>query len=157
MRLTIFTDYTLRSLLYLGMNRDRLITIQEIADLHSISKSHLTKVIFHLGQIGLAETVRGRNGGLRLGLEPEKINIGKVVRATENDFFMAECFGVDHSSCAHFGACRLTHVLHDATNAYLAILDEVTLADLLRGTRRAKKNLPESQPVSMPKSLKGKT
>src|SRR5689334_12473819 len=100
MRLTSFTDYTLRSLIYLGMNRDKLVTIQDIADLHSISKNHLTKVVHQLGVNGLVETVRGRNGGLRLKREPADINIGAVVRESESDFYMAECFDGEHNTCA---------------------------------------------------------
>lgn len=133
MRLTIFTDYTLRTLMYLGIHRDRLATIQDIADVHQISKSHLTKVVFQLGMTGLVETVRGRNGGLRLQREPDEINIGEVVRMSEPDFFMAACFGAETSTCAHHGNCRLTPKLAQATAAYLAVLDDCTLADLLPG------------------------
>ncbi|MGH8808294.1 MAG: Rrf2 family transcriptional regulator, partial [Noviherbaspirillum sp.] len=86
MRLTDYTDYSLRTLMYLGMNRDRLATIQDIADAYGISKSHLMKIVQQLGQAGLVETIRGRSGGLRLGKEPEQINIGEVVRNTEPDF-----------------------------------------------------------------------
>jgi Rrf2 family nitric oxide-sensitive transcriptional repressor len=135
MRLTSFTDYTLRSLMFLGINRDRLVTIQDIADLHSISKNHLTKVIHQLGVNGLVETVRGRNGGLRLKLSPAEINIGAVVRASESDFFMAECFDADHNTCAFNGACFLKTKLEESTQAYLRVLDGVTLADLLPGKR----------------------
>ncbi|MDO9192769.1 MAG: Rrf2 family transcriptional regulator, partial [Undibacterium sp.] len=78
MRLTAFTDYTLRTLMYLGTHRDQLVTIQEIADLHNISKNHLMKVVHQLGIEGLVDTVRGRNGGLRLNKEPRDINIGAV-------------------------------------------------------------------------------
>lgn len=131
MRLTSFTDYTLRSLIYLGMNRDRLVTIQDIADLHDISKNHLTKVIHQLGVSGLVETVRGRNGGLRLGKEPEDINIGAVVRQSESDFFMAECFDTEHNSCVLDGNCYLKFKLKEATEAYLRVLDGLTLARLL--------------------------
>lgn len=133
MRLTIFTDYTLRTLMYLGIHRGRLATIQDIADVHQISKSHLTKVVFQLGQAGLVETVRGRNGGMRLQREPHEINLGAVVRASEPDFFMAACFGTDYSSCAHQGNCRLTPKLAQATAAYLAVLDACTLVDILPG------------------------
>lgn len=131
MRLTSFTDYTLRSLMFLGMNRDKLVTIQDIADLHTISKNHLTKVIHQLGVIGLVETVRGRNGGLRLKREPADINIGAVVRGSESDFHMAECFDGEHNSCVFNGACFLKTKLEEATSAYLHVLDGVTLADLL--------------------------
>lgn len=135
MRLTSFTDYTLRSLMFLGMNQGRLVTIQDIADLHSISKNHLTKVIHQLGVNGLVETVRGRNGGLRLKQPPVEINIGAVVRASESDFFMAECFDTDHNTCAFNGACFLKTKLEESTQAYLSVLDGVTLADLLPGKR----------------------
>ena len=99
MRLTAYTDYTLRTLMYLGTHRDRLVTIQDIADLHLISKNHLMKVVHQLGLSGIVETVRGRNGGLRLAREPSEINIGTVVRETESDFFMAECFNKDNNTC----------------------------------------------------------
>jgi len=131
MRLTSFTDYTLRSLIYLGTHRDRLVTIQDIADLHSISKNHLTKVVHQLGINGLVETVRGRNGGLRLGKEPEDINIGAVVRQSETDFFMAECFDTENTSCVLDGNCFLKLKLSEATEAYLKVLDGLTLARLL--------------------------
>jgi Rrf2 family nitric oxide-sensitive transcriptional repressor len=131
MRLTSFTDYSLRTLLFLSANRDRLVTIQDIADLHAISKNHLMKVVYQLGQSGLVETVRGRNGGLRLGKEPKDINIGALVRATETDFFMAECFDRDTDTCPLTQDCKLKHTLNDATRAFLAVLDQQTLADML--------------------------
>nr|WP_315217422.1 Rrf2 family transcriptional regulator [uncultured Duganella sp.] len=131
MRLTSFTDYSLRTLLFLSANRDRLVTIQDIADLHVISKNHLMKVVYQLGQSGLVETVRGRNGGLRLGKEPKDINIGALVRATETDFFMAECFDRANDTCPLTPDCRLKHTLNDATKAFLDVLDKQTLADML--------------------------
>ncbi|QGZ42474.1 BadM/Rrf2 family transcriptional regulator [Pseudoduganella flava] len=151
MRLTTFTDYTLRSLMYLGLHRDRLATIQDIADLHGISKNHLTKVIHQLGISGLVETVRGRNGGLRLKREPGDINIGAVVRASESDFHMAECFDPDSAGCAFSGACGLQGKLHEATEAFLAVLDGVTLADLLPGARKQEhailRHMPQRRPA----------
>lgn len=131
MRLTSFTDYTLRTLLHLGSNRNRLVTIQEIADLHQISKSHLTKVVHELGRSGVIETIRGRNGGFRLAREPRDINVGALVRQSENDFYMADCFDPNGAPCGLVRACRLKGVLKDATDAYLATLDSHTLADLL--------------------------
>lgn len=141
MRLTTFTDYTLRTLIHLGMNRDRLVTIQEIADLHDISKNHLMKVVYQLGLAGVVDTLRGRNGGLRLKLEPGQINIGAIVRASETDFFMAECFNPAGSPCYLSGQCKLRNVLGEATLAYLAVLDGQTLASVLPHAR------PESVPV----------
>jgi Rrf2 family nitric oxide-sensitive transcriptional repressor len=131
MRLTAYTDYSLRTLMHLGLHRERLVTIQDIADLHSISKNHLMKVVYQLGLGGYVDTVRGRNGGLRLKREPADINIGEVVRATESDFFMAECFDREHNTCPLTPDCRLKNVLAEATRAYLAVLDKMTLADVL--------------------------
>lgn len=131
MRLTSFTDYSLRTLLYLAANRDRLVTIQDIADMHVISKNHLMKVVYQLGLSGMVETVRGRNGGLRLAKEPKDINIGALVRATETDFFMAECFDRATDTCPLTANCKLKHTLNDATAAFLAVLDGQTLQDML--------------------------
>jgi len=134
MRLTTYTDYALRTLMYLAVNRDRLVTIQDIASLHSISKNHLTKVVHHLGQLGLVATIRGRNGGLKLGREPADINIGSVVRLTETDFHMAECFHRENNRCVYASACVLEDALEEATAAYLKVLDAVTLEHLVRKT-----------------------
>lgn len=145
MRLTVFTDYTLRTLMYLAQNRDRLVTIQDIADLHNISKNHLTKVVHQLGQTDAIETIRGRNGGFRLNKEPEDINIGEVVRVSESDFFMAECFDKHNNSCQYTSACVLKGVLGDATKAYLDVLDKVTLKDLELKSGKIKRTKTSSE------------
>ncbi len=131
MRLTAFTDYTLRVLMHLGTHQDQLVTIQEIADVHNISKNHLMKVAHQLGMSGMVETVRGRNGGLRLALEPAAINIGEVVRIAESDFYMAECFDAEHQQCIFNSACVLKGALSAATDAYLGVLDQFTLKQLI--------------------------
>ena len=130
MRLTSFTDYALRTLMYLALNRDRLVTIADIADEHGIAKNHLTKVVHQLGTLGYIDTVRGRNGGLRLGREPADINIGEVVRSTENDFFMAACFDEQGPGCSYSAACSLKGLLGNATRAFLQVLDGVTLEQM---------------------------
>jgi Rrf2 family nitric oxide-sensitive transcriptional repressor len=147
MKLTSYTDYSLRTLMYLAMHRDRRVTIQDIAEPHGIAKNHLTKVVHRLGLLGVVETVRGRGGGLRLGREPTEINIGDVVRRTETDFFIAECFDPHNSSCAYFGACKLKSVLGNAANAFLQELDQVTLEDLIgtSGGRKATGRRPTDQ------------
>jgi Rrf2 family nitric oxide-sensitive transcriptional repressor len=137
MRLTSYTDYALRTLIFLGLNRDRLVTIQDIAQLHGISKNHLMKVVHQLGVNGFVDTVRGRNGGMRLKREPGDINIGDVVRNTETDFYMAECFDPDNVGCAYSASCTLKGVLGEATKAYLKVLDGVTLADMLVNVKPA--------------------
>ena len=132
MRLTLYTDYSLRVLLYLGIKgEDRLSTIQEIADTYHISKNHLMKVTYDLGQLGLIETIRGRGGGIRLNKKPEEINIGQVVRHTEEDFHIVECFDNDNNMCKISPACRLKYALKEALHAYLNVLDGYTLADFL--------------------------
>lgn len=135
MRLTAYTDYALRTLMYLATNRDRLVTISEIADVHGISKNHLMKVVHQLGLSGMVETVRGRNGGLRLNHEPAEINIGEVVRNTETDFQMAECFDPSGNQCMYSPACVLKSVLQSATAAYLDVLDSVTLESLIKNSK----------------------
>jgi Rrf2 family nitric oxide-sensitive transcriptional repressor len=146
MRLTSYTDYALRTLIFLGMNRDRLVTIQDIAEVHGISKNHLMKVVHQLGVTGIVDTVRGRNGGLRLKREPADINIGAVVRNTESDFYMAVCFDPEHAGCVYSGSCALKGVLGAATAAYLKVLDSVTLADMLVGVAHPP---PKTNPVRM--------
>lgn len=132
MRLTSYTDYSLRVLLYLGTQpKDRLTSIREISEMYRISNNHLTKVVYGLGKLGLVETIRGRNGGIRLARAPEKINVGWVVRQTEEELDIVECFDDERNQCILSPACRLKGVLKEALNAYLSVLDKYTLADLL--------------------------
>ena len=147
MRLTAYTDYTLRTLMYLGLNRDKLVTIQDIANIHGISKNHLMKVVHQLGLTGMVETIRGRNGGLRLNKEPADINIGEVVRNTETDFFMAECFSPGNFQCSYAADCTLKGVLHAATTAYLDVLDDVTLENLIKKDRRYASQDTDLKPI----------
>jgi Rrf2 family nitric oxide-sensitive transcriptional repressor len=130
MKLTFYSDYSLRLLMYVSVKREALVTIQEVADAYGISKNHLMKVAFELGRKGFLETVRGRGGGLRLARPPEKIGVGEVVRAMEEDFTMVECFDPGINQCVITGPCRLRGVLSRALKAYFAVLDEYTLADL---------------------------
>jgi Rrf2 family nitric oxide-sensitive transcriptional repressor len=135
MRLTVYTDYTLRTLIYLALNAGRHATIAQIADTYRISQAHLTKVVHQLGVGGEIETLRGRNGGLRLKRPAAQINIGAVVRRTEPDLDLVPCFG-DAGACAIGGACVLQLALHEALAAFLGVLDRTTLADLVAPRRR---------------------
>lgn len=130
MRLSEYTDYTLRVLMYCASNRDRLVTIAELAEQHGLSKNHLMKVVNDLARQGLIETTRGRGGGLRLLAEPETIRIGEVVRAAETDFRLVECFDPASDSCTLSPHCRLKHLFHEALAGYFQVLDGATLADL---------------------------
>ncbi|AWN45149.1 Rrf2 family transcriptional regulator [Methylobacterium terrae] len=136
MRLTRYTDYALRTLLYLGAqdigaHEPRQSSIGEIARAYGISENHLTKVVHQLGRLGLVRTIRGRGGGLRLALPPGEIVVGAVVRQMEEDLTLVECFGA--GACAITPACRLRVALGEALAAFLTVLDRYTLADLLAG------------------------
>ncbi|UCZ53157.1 Rrf2 family transcriptional regulator [Bacillus shivajii] len=132
MQLTIYTDYTLRVLIYLGIQpEDQRSNIKEIANFYNISNNHLSKVVYELGKLGLIETVRGRNGGIRLAVAPAEINLGEVVRHTERPINLVECFDPEKNTCRISPACNLKGVLNEALNAYLSVLDSYTLKDLL--------------------------
>ena len=132
MRLTMYTDFSLRVLIYLGTQKpEKLTTIQEISEAYNISKNHLTKVTFELGKAGFIHTVRGRGGGIRLADLPQNINVGTVVRRMEDDFNLVECFDSATNRCPISPICGLRGVLGKALHAYLTVLDEYTLEDLL--------------------------
>ena len=130
MRLSTFSDYSLRVLMYLGAQPDRLATIAEIAAGHGISESHLMKVAHQLGRGGFIETVRGKGGGLRLAMAANEMVLGDVIRHTESDFNLVECFA-SNASCRIQGACCLNSILDQAVQALFRVLDRYTLADLL--------------------------
>jgi len=133
MRLTHWTDYSLRVLMFCAVHagRERPVTITEIAEAHGISRSHLTKIVVALSDQGWLETTRGRGGGLRLLRPAAEIRLGDVVRQAETDFTMVECFDSENNTCRIDGRCRLKGVLHTALASYLAVLDGVTLDDLV--------------------------
>ncbi|PKO58530.1 MAG: Rrf2 family transcriptional regulator [Betaproteobacteria bacterium HGW-Betaproteobacteria-19] len=133
MHLSAFSDYSLRVLMHLGANTDRLTTIGEIARLHAISENHLTKVVHQLGRAGYIETLRGKGGGMRLARAPREITLGEVLRHTETDFALVECFG-QGSRCQIEPACQLKPILGEALAALFRVLDGYTLADLLYPT-----------------------
>lgn len=132
MRLTVYSDYALRLLMYLAAKDDGLATIAEIAEAYGISKNHLMKVAHELGVAGFVETVRGRGGGLRLARPRDQINLGAVVRQTEPDMALVPCFAPVNDDCAIERCCVLRKALRKAGDAFLAVLDGYTLADLTR-------------------------
>jgi Rrf2 family nitric oxide-sensitive transcriptional repressor len=140
MRLTRYTDYSLRVLMHLALRDGGLCSIGEIARCYGISHNHLTKVVMALGHDGFVETVRGRFGGIRLARPPETIGVGEVVRCTEEGFDLADC-----PHCTLSPACGLTGVLAEGVSAMLSVFDRYTVADLL-GDRVAMKRLISQQP-----------
>jgi Rrf2 family transcriptional regulator, nitric oxide-sensitive transcriptional repressor len=132
MRLDKQTDYALRVLMYLGANGGRLSTIAEIAGRFAISEAHLMKVVHRLGRAGFVETVRGRAGGLRLAGDGEAIRVGDVVRRMESELAPVECLRDGGGRCLITSCCRLKAALAKAMAAFLAALDECTVADLVR-------------------------
>jgi Rrf2 family nitric oxide-sensitive transcriptional repressor len=131
MRLTLHSDYSLRVLMYAGVKGAELSTIKEIAEHFDISKSHLMKVVHDLGRLGYLETVRGKKGGVRLMRKPSQINVGAVVRDTEEELDVVGCLQGSRY-CRIQDSCVLRRLLREATTAFLGVLDQYTLQDLLR-------------------------
>ncbi|NDL61780.1 Rrf2 family transcriptional regulator [Acerihabitans arboris] len=126
MKLTRYTDYAVRVIIYLGAHQDRLSSIAEISRQYDISHNNLMKVVQDLARLGYIDTLRGRNGGIKLGRAPRDINIGALIRHTEKGDTLIDC-----ANCVIAPACGLPGVLAKATNAFFAVLDGYTLADLL--------------------------
>jgi Rrf2 family nitric oxide-sensitive transcriptional repressor len=146
MRLTLYTDYSLRVLLYLANKEDELVTISELADFYKISRNHLVKVVHNLGLNGYIQTTRGRRGGLRLAMPAKDILIGKIVRTTEPDFDLLECFNPATDNCIVTRACSLKGVFFEAQASFLSVLDKYTLADMAASPRQSTfKSIPIAQ------------
>ncbi len=130
MKLTSFTDYSLRLLMYVAVNEDRLVSIKEVSEVFGISRNHLMKIVHELGKGGYLQTVRGKNGGFRLGRPADKINLGDLIRYTEDDLAIVECFEEGNKNCKIVERCILSGVLHMAMEAFFRVLDGHTLSDL---------------------------
>lgn len=135
MHITRYTDYSIRVLIYLAAEGDRLATIQEIADSYDISKNHLMKVVHQLNKKGYIETIRGKKGGMRLHMAPQDINIGILVRETEQDLSIVECFS-SKNACKITPVCGLKSMFGEALKAFLEVLDRYTLADVIQDHHR---------------------
>ena len=153
MRLTMHTDYALRLLMLLAIEPDKLHTIEEIARRYDISRNHLMKVTQTLAQTGFVDSLRGRGGGLRLNHPPEQINLGAVVRATEDNLALVECFDPARNHCVLAAVCGLRGPFDEALRAFMGVLDRYTLADLvsnpvtLKGMRQLLAD-PNAQPLA---------
>lgn len=130
MRLTNYTNYALRILQMAAIRAPHLVRIDEVAQAHRINRAHLTKVVHQLGQAGFLDTVRGPRGGLRLARPAAEIVVGDVVRLTEGPIELVECFSAERNTCKLRGVCRLSVKLHEATQAFMAVLDDLTVAEI---------------------------
>jgi len=135
MHITRYTDFSLRVLIYLAVQGDRLSTIKEIAESYDISKNHLMKIVHQLNRKGYIETVRGKNGGMRLQMAPRDINIGILVRETEEDLNIVECFSAK-DACKISPVCGLRGMFGEAMDAFLKTLDQYTLEDVIPRAHR---------------------
>jgi len=161
MRLAEYTDYTLRVLMYCATRPQQLVTISELAERHGVSRNHLMKIVTDLGRQGVLETTRGRGGGLRLLKDPSKVRIGDVVRASETDFRLVECFDPKTNQCTLTPSCRLKGLFNAALRAYFKELDGMTLADMVvpvsapaSGRAMSTHRLAGAAPVAAPRSLR---
>ena len=131
MRMTQHTDYALRMLIFLASRKDTVCTVNDVAETYGLSRNHLLKVALRLRRMGVIATSRGRSGGIRLAMQPHEIGLGALVRGTEEDFSLVECMQDGGGACAISPICRLKGIFGEALDAYLAVLDRYTLADVV--------------------------
>ena len=132
MKLTSYSNYALRSLQLAALRAPELTRIDEVVRTHGLSRAHITKVVNELAQAGFLQTVRGRGGGFTLAREPDAISVGEVVRLTEGPVDLVECFNPATNTCPLLGICRLSTGLRRATDAFFAVLDDMTIADIAK-------------------------
>ena len=130
MRLTAYTNYALRTLQLAALRAPDLVRVDDVVAVHGLKKPNIVKAVHELGREGFLETQRGRGGGFRLARPPETITVGEVVRLTEGDLDLVECFNPETNTCPLLGVCRLSRKLREATAAFMAVLDDLTIADI---------------------------
>lgn len=130
MKLTSYTNYAMRSLQLAALKAPELVRIEDVARIHNLSRPHIMKIVHELGKAGYLETVRGRNGGFRLARPPQDIIVGDVVRITEGPLDIVECFNAEKNTCPLRGVCILSKKMQEATAAFMAVLDDLTIADI---------------------------
>jgi Rrf2 family nitric oxide-sensitive transcriptional repressor len=156
MRLTKFTDYSLRVVIYLARHPEGLATIADIASEYDIPASHLMKVVHRLAQCGYIVTVRGKGGGMRLARAPDRINVGDLVRDTEDNMDIAECFSAAHQDCPMLPACALKSVLLEARRSFLTTLDFYRLSDIMGGVAPPRVSSVQPTPGALAAAAPGK-
>lgn len=134
MQLTIFTDYGLRTLMFLAAHKDRLCSVKEIAEAYDISRNHLVKVVHRLGQLGFVDSTKGKGGGIRLAKNADKLKLGDLVKALEPNMDIVECFNRDTNTCRIVTGCQLKHYLFEARQGFVTELNRHTLADTVKNS-----------------------
>lgn len=130
MKLTSYTNFAMRSLQLAALKAPNLVKVDDVVRIHGLARPHIVKIVHELGQAGYLETQRGRGGGFRLARPAEDIIVGEVVRITEGPLDLVECFNPTNNTCPLIGICKLSRALQEATRAFMAILDDLTLADI---------------------------
>lgn len=130
MKLTSYSNYAMRSLQLAALKAPNLVRIDDVAQIHGLSRPHIMKIVHQLGKAGYLKTVRGRGGGFRLARAPEDIIVGEVIRITEGPLDVVECFNAEKNTCPLIDVCVLSRKMHEATAAFMAVLDDLTIADI---------------------------
>ncbi len=150
MEISLYSDYSFRVLMYLACNSGDLTQIRNISDAYHISENHLVKVVQHLVRLGFVRSVRGRSGGVRLAKDPSEINLGEVFRRTEPNLKLASCFDEETNTCPLMGICHLQTAFEKALEAFIQVLDQITLAELIKDPQSIRGRLSM---VEVPKSV----
>ena len=139
MRLTNYTDYSMTVLIYLGIHQGQLSTAQEISEHYDISRNHLSKIVHQLSKLGYIDSFKGAGGGIKLARDPSKINLGELVKKTEPDFNLVECFNPETDNCRISSVCKLKIILEESSRAFLENMGQYSLADILKNKRALKR------------------
>lgn len=155
MKLTAYSNYALRSLQLAALRAPDLIRVDDVVRVHGLARPHIVKIVHELGRAGLVETRRGRGGGFRLARPAETIVVGEVVRLTEGPLDVVECFNSETNTCPLIGICRLSRAFAEATAAFLAVLDRLTIADIAANREQLlDRILPLQEGIVMPKRVR---
>ncbi len=131
MYLSKFTDYSFRILMYLGNNPDKLSTVDELSSILDLSTHHVKKIVYKLSKNNYISSLKGRNGGIKLGMDPKDINLGKLLEITEDNLDILECFSIENNTCSLNNCCKLKPIINDALESFKLELSKYTLDDIL--------------------------
>ena len=132
MQLTRFTDYGLRTLMYVAARSENSASVKEVAEHYDISRNHLVKVVHRLSQLGYIETTKGKGGGIKIAKDTEKLRLGDLIQKLEPNMNMVECFDAKTNTCRITGSCQLKHYLFEATQNFINTMNKYTLADTVQ-------------------------